>query len=174
MHHGRLVVTGHSAGRSVFVRDEKLRPVQIPGVGYTFRFWSANGVAIYPNSGENPEAPEYHPPVGGVRFFTTTLLPQDGRPAMADSDGEASGELGADLARIMEHDEPGMHTTDSTDFVFVSSGQIALELDNGAEVVLSAGDAIVQNGTRHRWRVLGDEPATLTIVVVGARRARPE
>jgi hypothetical protein len=170
--HGRLVVTGHdSAGRSVFVRDDKVEPIQRPGVGYTFQFWSANEVAVYPNSGENPGAPEYYPPLGGVRFFTTTLALQDGRPA---SDSAASGELGTGLAEVMERDEPGMHTTDSTDFALVSSGQVALELDDGAEVVLSAGDAVVQNGTRHRWRALGSEPATVTFVLVGARRARPQ
>jgi mannose-6-phosphate isomerase-like protein (cupin superfamily) len=170
--HGRLVVTGHdSDGRSVFVRDDKVEPIQRPGVGYTFQFWSANEVAVYPNSGENPGAAEYHPPLGGVRFFTTTLAPQDGRPA---SDSAATGELGTGLAEVMERDEPGMHTTDSTDFVLVSSGRVALEVGDGAEVVLSAGDAVVQNGTRHRWRVVSDEPATLTFVVVGARRIRPE
>lgn len=170
--HGRLVVTGYDvAGRSVFVRDEKVQPIERPGVGYSFRFWSANEAAVHPSSGENPGAPEYYPPVGGVRFFTTTLTPQGGRPA---NDGTPPGVLGADLAEAMERDEPGMHTTDSTDFALVSGGQVALELDDGAEVVLSAGDVVVQNGTRHRWRALGDEPATLTFVVVGARRAQPE
>jgi hypothetical protein len=173
--HGRLVVTGHdSAGHSVFVRDDKVQPIQRPGVGYTFLFWSANERAVYPNRGENPGAPEYFPPAEGVRFFTTTLTPQDGRPATIENDGGGSGELGADLAEVIERDEPGMHTTDSTDFGLISSGQVALELDDGAEVVLSAGDAIVQNGTRHRWRVVGNEPVTMTFVLVGARRARPE
>jgi quercetin dioxygenase-like cupin family protein len=170
--HGRLVVTGYdSAGRSVFVRDHQVQPIERPGVGYSFPFWSANEAAVYPNSGENPQAREYHPPVGGVRFYTVTLIPQGGRPAIVERDGVRSGELGAELAEVMERDDPGMHTTDSTDFALVSSGQVALELDDGAEVVLSAGDAVVQNGTRHRWRALGKEPATLTFVLIGVHRA---
>jgi mannose-6-phosphate isomerase-like protein (cupin superfamily) len=166
---GRLVVTGFdSAGRSVFVRDERLQPIERPGVGYSFRFWSANQAAVYPNSGENPRAPDYFPPVGGVRFFTTTLTPQGGRPA-SDTAGTSEPETG--LAEVMERDAPGMHTTNSTDFGLVISGQVALELDDGAEVLLSAGDAIIQNGTRHRWRAVGEEPTTLAFVLIGAHRA---
>jgi hypothetical protein len=169
----RLVVTGHdSSGRSVFVQDEKLKRIDRPGVGYSFRFWSANEPAVYPNAGKNPRAPEFFPPVGGVRFFTTTLTPQGGRPASIQAEpAGSSGAMGTGLA-VMERDAPGMHTSDSTDFALVISGQVALELDDGAEVVLSAGDAVVQNGTRHRWRALGEEPATLAFVLVGARRAQ--
>jgi len=47
---------------------------------------------------------------------------------------------------------------------------LALELDDGAEVLLSPGDVLVQNGTRHRWRVVGDAPATLVAFIIGARR----
>jgi hypothetical protein len=45
-----------------------------------------------------------------------------------------------------------------------------LELDDGAEVSLSPGDVVVQNGTRHRWRVAGDVPATLAAFIIGAYR----
>ena len=63
-----------------------------------------------------------------------------------------------------------MHTTDSTDFGVLLSGNVVLELDDGAEVSLSPGDVVVQNGTRHRWRVVGDVPATLAAFLIGARR----
>ena len=60
---------------------------------------------------------------------------------------------------VEDGDEPGMHRTDSTDFGVVLSGNVALELDDGVEVLLSPGDVVVQNGTRHRWRVVGNVPA---------------
>ena len=71
---------------------------------------------------------------------------------------------------VEDGDEPGMHRTDSTDFGIVLSGSVAVELDDGAEVVLSAGDVVVQNGTRHRWRVVGDVPATVAAFLIGAHR----
>ena len=51
---------------------------------------------------------------------------------------------------VLEPDAPGMHMTDTVDFVVVLSGEAVLELDDGAEVTVRAGDCIVQNGTRHR------------------------
>jgi uncharacterized cupin superfamily protein len=67
-------------------------------------------------------------------------------------------------------DKPGMHRTDSTDFGVLLSGNIVVELDDGAELMLSPGDVLVQNGTRHRWRVVGDVPATMAAFIIGAHR----
>jgi quercetin dioxygenase-like cupin family protein len=86
----------------------------------------------------------------------------------------AMGEIEAKLPGLMAHmeiDDPGMHTTDTTDFEIVLSGEIVLELDDGAEVTLSPGDTVVQNGTRHRWRNPGTEPAVLGVFLVGAHRS---
>ncbi len=43
-----------------------------------------------------------------------------------------------------------------------------LELDDGAEKVLRPGDTVVQNGTRHRWRNRGTQPAIVTVFITGA------
>jgi len=71
---------------------------------------------------------------------------------------------------VEDGDEPGMHRTDSTDFGILLSGNVVLELDDGAEVSLSPGDVMVLNGTRHRWRVVGDAPATLAAFIIGTHR----
>jgi uncharacterized cupin superfamily protein len=71
---------------------------------------------------------------------------------------------------VADSDEPGMHRTDTTDFGLLLSGNLVLEVDDGTEVSLSPGDVVVQNGTRHRWRVVGDVPATMAAFFIGARR----
>jgi uncharacterized cupin superfamily protein len=71
---------------------------------------------------------------------------------------------------VEDGDEPGMHRTDSTDFGVVLSGNVVLELDDGVELSLSPGDVVVQNGTRHRWRVVGGVPATVAAFIIGAHR----
>jgi uncharacterized cupin superfamily protein len=71
---------------------------------------------------------------------------------------------------VEDSDEPGMHRTDTTDFGVLLSGNLVLEVDDGAEVSLSPGDVVVQNGTRHRWRVVGDVPATMAAFFIGAHR----
>jgi quercetin dioxygenase-like cupin family protein len=50
------------------------------------------------------------------------------------------------------------------------SGEVILELDDGAKVTLRAGDTYVQNGTRHRWSNTGAVPAVIAVVLIGADR----
>ena len=74
------------------------------------------------------------------------------------------------LASHMEQDNPGMHTTDTIDFEYVLSGEIAVARPVRAEVVLHPGDTVVQNGTRHRWHNRSSEPAVYVAFLVGAHR----
>ena len=72
----RTVVTGHDAkGRAVFVRDEQVDGMPIPGLGGLAFLWNADEPAIYPNAGNNPAAPGIFPPVGGIRYIIGTYSP---------------------------------------------------------------------------------------------------
>ena len=155
----RQVVTGHDAqGRAVFVRDEQVDAMAIPGLGELALLWSADEPATYPNAGNNPAAPGIFPPIGGIRFTMATYSPEFDVVAP-----EATPEM-----HIEDGDEPGMHRTDTTDFGVLLSGNVVVEVDDGAELLLSPGDVVVQNGTRHRWRVVGDVPATMAAFMIGA------
>jgi mannose-6-phosphate isomerase-like protein (cupin superfamily) len=164
-----VVVTGHDAsGRSVFVRDEQLTGVDLAGVARIARVWSADGPMTYPDDGSDPEAVDFFPPVGGFRCTVVDLAPE-GTPRSAEA-APAINEAMPGLLDVMERDQPGMHRTDTTDFGVVVSGTVVLELDDQATVTLTAGDLVVQNGTRHRWRNPGDAPARLVFVIIGAHR----
>ena len=155
----RQVVTGHDAeGRAVFVRDKQVDGIPIPHLGELAFLWSADEPATYPNAGDNPAAPGTFPPVGGIRFIMQTYSPEFDVVAP-----EPTPEM-----HIEDGDEPGFHRTDTTDFGVLISGNLAVELDDGAEVRLSPGDVLVENGTRHRFRVVGDEPATMASLLIGA------
>ena len=111
--------------------------------------------------------------MGGYRFGLFTLPPAAGQAAAGIDVGAALAEMEEKLpglASYTEPDNPGMHTTDTIDFEVVLSGQVVLELDDGAETVLRPGDTLVQNGTRHRWSNRGSEPAVLAVFITGAHR----
>ena len=76
------------------------------------------------------------------------------------------------MLACLEPDNPGMHTTDTIDFEVVLSGEVILELDDGAETVLRPGDTVVQNGTRHAWHNRGSKTARLAVFIAGARHAK--
>jgi len=95
-------------------------------------------------------------------------------PGYLDRAGE-TGQGGPDVGQsALEADAPGMHTTDSIDFVVVLSGKAELELDDGEKRALGAGDCVVQRATRHRWIPVGAEPVVMAVVMLGtaAREAR--
>ena len=69
-----------------------------------------------------------------------------------------------------EPQNPGMHTTDTVDFDVIVLGEVYLELDDGSEVLLEAGDCVVQNGTRHAWRNRSSAKCVIAVTLVGVER----
>ncbi len=111
------------------------------------------------------------PPPGGTCFVIVRFPPDD---VLRDVDqGAADAEqrmASPGIAERFEPGNPGMHATDSVDYVLVLDGAIWLDLDDGTMVRLGPGDTVIQNATRHAWRNLGREPATLAVVHVGVTR----
>ena len=126
----------------------------------------------FPDDGSPPTQPQYFPPVGGYRFGVFTLPPV-GTPGPEGDPEQAQAEVEAKLPGLLaylEPADPGMHTTDTIDFEVVLSGEVVLELDDGATKKMRAGDTVVQNGTRHRWSNPGSEPVVIAVFIVGAHR----
>lgn len=63
---------------------------------------------------------------------------------------------------------PRVHRTQSIDFAVVMSGTIWMELDDGEEVVLNAGDVLVQRGTVHNWVNKGSEICRVAFVIISS------
>jgi len=160
----------------VFVSDGMVEPqtmALLPGSAFHL-LWGADQAPTFPDDGVEPAHPAYFPPVGGYRFGWFTVPPAE--TAAPDGIDIAAGlaEVEQKLPGLMGHmepDNPGMHTTDTIDFEVVLSGEVVLELDDGARVTLREGDTVVQNGTRHRWSNEGSVPAVLAVFLCGAHRA---
>ncbi|HYM05597.1 MAG TPA: cupin domain-containing protein [Terriglobales bacterium] len=173
----RCVVTGQKeSGKSVFVRDAPVEPITLSLLpGFEFhRLWGSESVPKLPSDGTAPPHPRYFPPKGGFRFGLFTVPPET-RETGLNNLGPALAELQQKLpgmVEALELDNPGMHTTDTVDFDVILSGEVYLELDDGAEVLLKAGDCVVQNGTRHAWRNRSSENCVIAVTLVGAERGR--
>lgn len=156
----RRVVTGYDEqGRSVFVSDGPPPRTTEAGDLLMSELWHLPPGPWTPLSGGDPDVdrPDLEPPLGGIAWKLLRL------PATGGAAGEGAGEL--------EHDDrfddsrPGMHRTDTIDLVQILDGHIELELDDD-KVALGPGDCVVQRGTWHRWRVLGDQPCTFAAVML--------
>ena len=60
-----------------------------------------------------------------------------------------------------------MHRTDSVDYAMVVKGEIYMLMDDEKDdVLLKAGDVVVQRGTNHAWANRGTEPCHMVFVLV--------
>lgn len=162
----KLVITGHDAeGRSVF--DHAGEPPRNPSPG-SYELWSTRGEPVVPDPtpAEAPAAIGYFAEAGETAFKVVRVPPERERPPEG-----FRGAIPEEIARHFDPDDPEMHTTDTIDYVVILSGRADLELDDGRKERVEAGDCVVQRGTRHAWRVVGDEPLVLAAAMIGASRA---
>lgn len=124
----RRIVTGHDAsGRAILRSDDRFPTEAIPSGDAAFAL-----------------------------LWTTANVPVDNND---ESDGRAR-DAGLTLTqgsviRIVDMLPGGtspMHRSNSIDYGIVLSGQVELEVDDGAKTLLDPCDVVVQRGTVHLWR----------------------
>jgi mannose-6-phosphate isomerase-like protein (cupin superfamily) len=172
----RCVVTGQNeSGKSMIMRNTHVQPVSLALFpGYEFhRIWGSDAVPELPSDGTPPTQFKYFPAKNGFRFGFFTIPPAT--KTSIDEIGTASAiaeiqEKLPGMIEVLEPDHPGMHTTDTVDFDVVVFGEVYLELDHGAEVLLKAGDCVIQNGTRHAWHNRSSDKCVIAVTLVGAER----
>ena len=169
----RRVVTGHDdKGRAVVLFDGESQ--------HSFFLEKAGGLRLTEiwetrtspadNSGARDAADHERriEPVGGGSVFRIIEYPPDSvRLKTLDPDRFFHG-MGARAADAAVRRHPGMHKTDTIDYCVVLSGEIWAVLDKG-EVLLRAGDCLVQRGTNHAWSNRSDSPCVIAFVLIAAR-----
>ncbi len=124
----RRIVTGHNSdGKAIFVSDDALPVDPIPSGDAAFSL-----------------------------VWTTATVPADNNDETDGRTRDAGLTLNqGSVIRIVDMLPGGkspMHRTNSIDYGIVLSGQVELELDDGAVTTAGPGDIIVQRGTMHLWR----------------------
>ncbi len=165
----------NKAGKSVIVSKDAVHAVRAAlAPGYEFyRLWGSDSAPALPSDGTPPAQPRYFPPKNGFRFGMFTLPPATtAAPAPASTPANIAefDRLLPGMGGVLEPDHPGMHTTDAVDFDVVVFGEVVMELDDGAEVLLKAGDCVIQNGTRHAWHNRSSQVAMIAFSLLGAER----
>lgn len=110
-------------------------------------------------------------------IWTTDSFPADN--SGQEDNGLRSGKFtmidNGTVFRILDF-RPGVqkraHRTDTIDYIVVMSGEIDMELEEGEEVHLKAGDVMVQRGTIHNWINRGTETCILAVVLIHANSVK--
>jgi quercetin dioxygenase-like cupin family protein len=180
----RRVVTGHSQqGKAMIASDSQVEAFEValmPKKQF-FSLWGTDETFSYPDDGSMPDFSSYFPPTSGFRFVIQNFPSDAPHP---DLSGKSQVQLEAIMAPMlveveaklpgamatMEPDHPGFHTSDTVDLIYIISGQIILDLDEGNAVTLKAGDTVVQSGTSHAWHNPFVETCKILFVLIGANR----
>ncbi|MSQ72346.1 MAG: cupin domain-containing protein [Betaproteobacteria bacterium] len=169
----RRVVTGHDAqGRSVIVMDSaapnSLHLAEAGGLQLT-ELWMSDGAPA--DNGGNRDAAirerQLEPAENGTVFRVIEYPPDSVRRKSLDPQSyRMMGAPHASLAGPKKH--PGMHKTNTLDYVIVLSGEVYAVMDEG-EVLLQAGDMLIQRGTNHAWSNRTESPCIIAFVLVSAK-----
>ena len=139
----RRVVTAHRGGRAVIGMDAPLATAPVPTGDARFALvWStaeASADNMDPADGADRRVGLTSP--GGSVFRIVDMAPGCRSP---------------------------MHRTNSLDYGIVLTGEIVLELDDGAAATLVAGDVVVQRGTIHAWVNRTDAWCRIAFVLLDA------
>ncbi|MFT4267420.1 MAG: cupin domain-containing protein [Xenophilus sp.] len=151
----RRIVTGHDArGRSVVLSDGMPPNVRDKGTDVNFvEIWSTPAApriaAREPDPTDGPLV--VPPPAGGTRIRFNDFHPGHIRKLPPRADGR----------------HPMMHRTRSIDYGIVLQGELYMILDD-QEVLLRAGDVVIQRGTEHAWENRSDQVARMAFILVAA------
>ena len=179
----RRIVTGHDENGTAVVIDDGPTPgvkttPNRPGVIFHNMWTTATTPANWDEPTEATSVDLPLPPPKNGSTFRLIEFPPESQVEQVDAETakKAFQEYGADGA--LQHGESEqqkkkhsfMHQTDTVDYALCLSGEMTMYLDD-SEVVMKAGDVMVQRGTNHSWSVRTDEPCLLAAILVDAKPA---
>ena len=165
----RRVVTGHDArGLSLFTIIDEPEAVVLEkagGLRLTELWATSETPAALSGSEDRAKRPRRIEPDPMGSVFRVIEYPPDS-VRLKGIDPEAHfASMGAQAAAKEKRRHPGMHRTKTLDYAIVLSGEIWAVLE-AQEVLLKAGDVLVQRGTSHAWSNRSERPARIAFVLI--------
>lgn len=172
----RRVVTGHDrTGKAVVLSDG---PAPMVHVNRHHPEWISTDVwrtsetpgRIEANPGETTDGPRRQLPLPGGSVLRINHFPPEpesvGKMTVADA-RRAFASLGNEAASTFEKSgrHPMMHRTETIDYAIVLFGEMTMLLDD-EDVVLRAGDVLIQCGTNHAWSNRSNASAAIAFVLI--------
>lgn len=168
----RRVITGHDVdGRAVVLADAPATNSRVRGAAgglvSTLVWMTRESPAAVHDLGDRADAEigVAPPPMGSV-FRVVEFPPLGARGVSGLDQAEILAEMGIAGDGVGRR-HPFTHRTRSLDYGVVLTGRIRLVLDDG-ELVLNAGDVLVQQANDHAWVNDFDELCTVAFVLLDA------
>jgi mannose-6-phosphate isomerase-like protein (cupin superfamily) len=172
----RRVVTGlNTRGQSCFIFNGS-PPSGVPAANRgapTVALWQTKE-AHASNEGAAEAAPEPFDlslAPGATKFLMREFAPVPDAANLSPQErarrARAASVVSEKYRAGLTSDHPGMHVTDTIDYIAVIHGEITLVMEDG-EQELRAGDIVIDRGVPHAWENRGVGPAVIVAVLVDA------
>jgi quercetin dioxygenase-like cupin family protein len=167
----RRVVTGHdAAGRSTVAIEDQPGAVVLEKAGglRLTELWETKSAPaeIRGTADAARRDRRIEPDPNGSVFRVIEYPPDEIRLKCLKAE-EHFASMGAKAADAATRRHPGMHRTRTLDYAIILSGEIYAVLDE-EEVLLKAGDVLVQRGTNHAWSNRSDQSCRIAFVLIDA------
>jgi quercetin dioxygenase-like cupin family protein len=147
--------------------DSGLPPVQRVVTGH-----DANGRAVFKSEDVTPTRMIPTRDAAFLLLWTTETVPANNNDETDGRHRDAGLTINqGSVIRIVDMlpgQQSPMHRTNSIDYGIILSGEIELELDDGAKRTVREGGIVVQRGTNHLWRNVTDKPCRIVFVLIEA------
>lgn len=143
--HRRIVTGLNEEGRSVILFDDSSGCETSGGATNVLLLWQSKEVPADNRSTDDAarEGFSFNFAPGGTKCILVDIVPTE------------------------EFMPPGMHATDTLDYVVILQGTISLYVDEG-EVEVGPGDVVIDRGILHAWRNKGPGNVRMLVVNVDA------
>jgi len=172
----RRVVTGHDQrGRAVVISDSPAPSARVNKLDpdwFSVDIWRTHEMPanIAAKAGEPTEGPRRQLPTSNGTVLRINSFPPESEAVrkMTPADAQRAFEaLGSSKAATYGKGgrHPMMHRTETVDYALILSGEITMVLDD-EEVLLKAGDVVVQCGTNHAWSNRSNAPCVIAFILI--------
>lgn len=173
----RRVITGHDSNGKSMVLSDGTSPLiftspSLPGyISHDIFRTFSSPATIAAQTPETTSGPRRQLPTPSGTVIRVSQVPPGGARAEIKPGTASASAAFAALGNLADHTGNDasaksalMHRTETIDYVFVVAGELTLILDN-EDVVLNAGDFLVQCGTNHAWENRTNSPVTVIFIL---------
>lgn len=169
----RRIVTGENAtGRADVSFDGPATNIrELPGWPGLFisELWvTEESPAEISGSADRALRPIRHDPAPHGTIFRVIEIPPENGLRIDAAQTFAALQSGHQPSAAHRARHPGMHRTDSVDYVVALSGECTMVLDD-TEMTVRQGDCIVQRGTSHAWVNRSAAPFIMAVILIDGK-----
>lgn len=174
----RVITAQTKEGKNVVAIDDEVLPIVssrgADGGQQLWQIWGSDRIPQLPSDATETYANTLFAPPGGYRVQVcefpavgTSIEPRGEWPELGTVIGRTDTNTVSD--KLGDINDSIHHYTNSVDIMVVLEGEVQVGFDDGVEVIVRAGEVLIQNGAAHSW-TRRSVAGRICMIAIGANR----